>query len=224
MKRILIVICILCVYVGGLIYKDKINIRNKAETPPTMSQIRSQKGTPVYVEKVSVRKFEKTLKLSGKLLKDKKILSEVTYQVKSMLEKGNRVFWKEGESVHPGRITSISNRSNLLSGLYDVTLTLDTLPKKKVEQSYIVVEVVYETLKDRIVISRSAVSYRNTVPQVLIVDSESKVYRKSISVADQNDSEVLVSSGIAEGDLIVSSDQRYLSEGEVVHFADRKGL
>ena len=187
-----------------------------------MAQIRVEKGVPVYKQEAQFKNFEKAVKLSGKLNSSGELSSEVTAQIKSLLRVGNKVIWTRDGTDYQGEITAISNRANFLSGLYDITLKLRDTPKQKVKEPYVVVEVVYEIIKGKVVVNRSSVSYRDGKPKVLVVDKDRKIHRKEIKVLDQNDSQVLVGRGIEPGELIVTSDQRYLNEGDVVHLVERR--
>lgn len=216
MRKIIVVLILIAIYIGGLLYKNKQNIANKAKTPPTMSQIRADKGTPVYSQEVSLKSFEKSVKISGKINRSGSIQAEVTYQTMSLIKVGDKAFVeKDGEKLI-GKVKRIAKRAGLLSGLYEVTAEFQDLRNKEVESHFFVVDVVYDVLQNRIVIPRSAVSYREQGANVMIIGENRELKNRSVEVVDQNDDAVLIQNGLRQGELIVVSDQRYLNEGEVI--------
>lgn len=221
MKKIVFIVIALGIYAGGLLYKNEIKLAEKSSTPPTMSQIRKEQGIPVHTVKVEKSNFEKKIKISGFVNKNGLLKAELTSDVISKINTTNKASLKFDDKVFLGRFLNISKRPNLLTGLYEASIQFENLPVGIVGRIS-VVNVSYKVIKDVIVLQRSAVSFREKSPFVYGVNNQSKLVKKQVVIKEGNDDEVLISLGVAPGEVIVTSDQRYLSENDFIYNVDKR--
>ena len=222
MKRIVIVVLILAIYIGGLLYKNQIQIANKGKTPPTISQIRKEKGIPVTSKVVEKASFEQKIRVSGFINKSGLLKAELTQDVVSKIQKTDNPVLEVNNKKYKGLLVSLSNRPNIFSGLYDVQIKFNDLPSK-VFGKISVVSIPYKAVKDVVVLERSAVSFREKQAFAFVIDNESKLEKRKLKIKASNDDDLIVESGVKPGDLVVTSDQRYLNENDFVYNVSKEG-
>lgn len=221
MKRLIIIVLVLGVYIGSLLFKDKLRRARNAETPPTMGQIRNEKGIPVYAHEIKRRNFEQSIKVSGFINSNGFLQAEVTREVISKIEPQSKVVLEIESKLYQGKIINITQKANLYSGLYTIDIKFQELPVEVVGKVS-VANITYKVVKNVIVVPRASVSQREKTPFVFKVSKEHKLVKKQIKVSDSNDDEYIVSFGIQEGDTIVTSDFRDLSENDFVFLANQE--
>ncbi len=214
MKRIIIIVVLLIIYAGALKWKDGVIQANRAKETPTIPAIRSVEGTPVMAIKASESRFYKTLLASGFIEKSGVLKVQVSSELRSKFQSGANVFIENGKNKVKGSITSVSPRPNIYSGLYEVEATFSNFPVEWIGKLK-VMKIPYDQILGRINLPKTAISLRDGTPKVYkIVDN--KVHIAKIQLLDSNTDNYAVSAGVAEGELIIVSDQRYLLENEKV--------
>lgn len=221
MKRLIIVILVLGIYVGGLLYKNQLQIANKGKTPPTISQIRKEKGIPVSSKTVKKASFEQQIRVSGFIDKTGILKAELTRDVIRKIQKSDRPVLELGEKKYRGEFVSISKKANIFSGLYNVKIKFRNLPKKTFGK-ILVASIPYKAVKNVIVLARSAVSFREEKPFAFVINDESRLERREIKIKASNDDDLIVEAGVEPGDLVVTSDQRYLNENDFVYNVNKE--
>ena len=220
MKRLFMILIVLGVYVGSLLYKNHLRLANNAKTPPTLGLIRSEKGIPVNVKTIKKDSLKHFVKISGVMDNKGFLRSEVTRDVLYKINKKNSVSIDVGGKSYDGQILKIASAPNLYTGLYMVEMEFKGLPLEAIGK-ILVAHINYKTISDVIVIDRLSVSQREEKPFVFIVNKNNRLEKKYVKLSDVNDSFYLVSFGLQEGDVIVVSDFRDLSENDFVFLANK---
>jgi len=220
MKRLIIILLIIGVYIGSLLFKDKLRLAHNAETPPTMGEIREKNGVPIYSSVVTKGDFNQSIKVSGFIDENGSLKTEITREVFLQTKLNNKVFLEIEKKKIQGKILEISSTADLYTGLYSIHIKFENLPIDVVGRVS-VANIVYKTISNVIVIPRSTVSPREKDPFVYTVDKDRKLKKKVIKFSESNNDEYLVTFGLQAGDVIVTSDLRDLQENDFVFLAKR---
>lgn len=217
MKKIIVVIVFLGVYFAALILKDIANKNQSTDAPPTISNIRAEKGTPVEVEKAKKDTFRSYLRISGFVNKSGVMTTEVTRDVINSIQTGEKATIEFQGKNYIGKISSKSNTTNLLTGLYTISVTFEGVPVDIIG-NIVVAHVPLKTLNNVLMIPRRSVSLREKEPFVYVVNDENKLVKRVVKISQSSSESYVISMGVSEGDIIIVSDQRYLKAGEKVFF------
>lgn len=214
MKRIIIIVVLLILYAGALKWKDGVIQANRAKETPTIPAIRAVEGTPVVAIKAQEGRFFKTLLASGFMEKSGVLKAQVSSELRGKFQSGAAVFVENGKAKVQGIVTSVSTKPNIYSGLYEVEARFNNFPVEWIGKLK-VMKIPYDQILGKINLPKTAISQRDGSPKVYkIVDN--KVHITQVQLQDSNTDYYVVSAGIAEGELVIVSDQRYLSENEKV--------
>lgn len=223
MKRLILIILVLGLYTGSLLIKNKLRLAHNAETPPTMGQLRAEKGIPVYAKTIKKTNFNQMIKVSGFVNENGLLKSEITRDVVSRLSTSNNAYLEYKDKTYKGRIKLLSKKANLYTGLYLIEIQFESVPVETIGRIS-VANIQYKSIQDVIVVDRSSVSQRDETPYVYLVNKEKKIVKRKIKIADSNDDEYLVSFGVQEGDIIITSDFRDLGENDFVFIANKEEM
>jgi hypothetical protein len=215
MKHLIVTLIVLTVYGFSLVYKDGINKKAAQKEPVTLYTLRAEKGTPIKTIKVKEGTIQNYFQISGFILKDGSITTEIAREVASRVSIGDYVFIKIGEKKYTGQITNLSKSQRVMTGLYPVTLKFKGLPVDTIG-SLKVAFVPNRTTKNTIILPREAISYRQEEPRVYKVDADNKIRIEKVKIGTANSDNVSVTMGVTEGEKVVISDQRDLSNNERV--------
>lgn len=221
MKRIILIVVLLAIYIGGLLYKNKLQIASKGEAPATISQIRGEKGIPVESKTVAKGRFVSEIKVSGFINSKGLLKSELTRNTINRLNRSDTPALEANGKKYQGRITNISDRPNIYTGLFDVVIQFSNVPKEA-HGRISVVSIPTRVLENVVILERSAVSFREKKPFAYVINEESKIEKKELVVGESNDELIIIKSGVVPGDLVVISDQRYLEENDFVFNASKE--
>ncbi|EQC48860.1 HlyD family secretion domain protein [Bacteriovorax sp. BSW11_IV] len=214
MKRIIIIIALLVLYAGSLKWKDGVIQKNRAVETPTIPAIRSVEGTPVYAQKASEKNFYKTLLASGFMTKNGQLKTQVSPDLKDKLAIGLEVFIENEGNKIKGTITSLSSKTNVYSGLYELEATFRNFPVEWIGKLK-VMRIPYDKISGKIVLPKSAISLRDGKSKVYKI-IENKVHITEVQLLDSNTDNYVINAGVADGEEVITSDQRYLLENEKV--------
>lgn len=214
MKGIIFIALALSIYAGGLLWKNSVVEEKKARHIPTTPEIQRNQGTPVNVVTASEGEFHKEFRVSGFLEKNGNLNAQVSPELIANIRSGQKVEMRDEQRTVKGIVTSVTNRPNLFTGLYDVTFDFKHFPSAWTNKLK-VVYLPYQKIEGHLILPRAAVSLRDGTPKVYVV-ADNKVSIQEIQITDSNNLYYAIKSGVAPGAQIVISDQRYLEESEKV--------
>ena len=218
--RITFVLLIAVVYFGSLKYKDSKNQKAALKEIPTMPQMRSDNGIPVYAKEINKNVFERQASLSGFISKNNTMKAFATPQERKLLKVGLTGNFTFQDKKYEGRIESISTGTALLSGLFEVKVKFGKMPSEATERLAVIL-IAYEKRKDVIVLKRDVVTQRTDKPFVYGVDKDLKLVKKELKIEAENNEYFMISEGLEVGDLIVTSDSRTLKSDDKVYISKK---
>jgi len=212
-KRLILVIFCIVVYVLSLQWQAKrLEFKNSAEHPSIFSE-RKKYGIPVYTAKVRQSDLSTYLTVTGFKAGATHLIVEVTPQTLTRLVVGQKAFVKSKNGVIKGKVIYISKNTTLLSGLSKVKIKfISQLPKSK----YITANIAVKTFINQKIIPYESVSSREAKPFVLVVDEKNKIKKIKITVVAKNNDSYAVGKELKIGDEVVISDLRSLKNGDKV--------
>ena len=214
MKGIIFIALALSIYAAGLLWKNSVVEEKKSRHIPTTPEIQRNQGTPVNVVTASEGEFNKEFRVSGFLGKNGNLNAQVSPELIANIRAGQKVEMRDEQRSVKGVVTSVSDRPNLFSGLYDVAFDFKHFPSswtKKLKVVYLP----YQKIEGHLILPRAAVSLRDGTPKVYVVYGN-KVSIQEVQITDSNNLYYAIKSGVSPGAQIVISDQRYLEESEKV--------
>lgn len=214
MKYLSIGVVLMALYAGSLFWKNRqIEIKNSAYLPTTY-ELQKKNGIPVFVAEVKKDKFQDFITITG-TFKNTQLKSAVAPMVRNQIRIGARAKLElnNGERKIWGRVSSVSSSPNLLTGLYEVTVSFEG----KIPQNLgaVTVDIPIKEVNDVLVVPRESVNIRGEKP-VLFVLENNKLVKKIVEIAGANADVFWIRSGVKQNETIVVSDTRYFAGGEFV--------
>lgn len=211
MKNIIGLAIFLALYAGSLVYKNAKIEEKKGQYIPTTYDLQKKNGIPVTVEEVQRNKFQEFITITGKA-NGTEMKSSVAPLVMRQIRIGTPVkLTMEGKKPLWGKVSSISGPA-LLTGLYDVNVEFNhALPKS----TSLTVDIPVKEVNNVLLIPREALNIREPKPVVFVV-KDNKLEKKYVEIAGANAEVYWVKSGLAQNEIVVTSDTRYFSGGELV--------
>lgn len=214
MKYLSIGIVFLALYAGSLFWKNKqIEIKNSAYLPTTY-ELQKKNGIPVYVAEVKRDKFQDFITITGSF-KGGQLKSAVAPMVRNRIRIGARVKLEldNGERKIWGRVNSVSSSPNLLTGLYEVSVSFEG--KIPGNLGAVTLDIPVREVSGVLVVPRESVNIRGEKPALFVLENN-KLLKKNVEIAGANADVFWIKSGVKENEIIVTSDTRYFSGGEFV--------
>ncbi len=216
MKQLIFVLVVGLLYAGSLYVKDLDLQRKKGKETATMYTIRAKSGTPVNTTKVTRRAFSNFVIVTGSNI-GPKIHASVAPKVANLIRPGALVSIRVKDKKVYGNVVSVDTKADYLSGLHNIIVSF---ANKKIPTNLYIMNIETHKLENALTVKREAVSERGGSHNVFIVDQNNTVMKRNIEVSDSNENFFVVKSGLSEGDTVVLSDQRYLSDGEKVNIIE----
>jgi hypothetical protein len=222
MKKIIIVLLIIALYPASLMWKAGVREKRKGLTPPTISDVRSRLGTPVYAITLDQSEFRQETLVSGFFNEEGEIVAQVSPQTSSQLKVGQvaRISRNDGSFLN-GRVSFVSQKSSLLSGLYEVKISFES--SEEFVGKIVVAEVAYKVKRDVNVVPRAGVLTRDGETFAFVV-KDGVAKKVLVQIAESNHESYIIKEGISFGDILVVSDQRYLKDGDRINLVDGQEL
>ncbi len=214
MKKILLIAVVLVIYAAALLWKNGVIEEKKNRPIATTPEIQRNQGVPVNTVEAQERSFHKEFQVSGFLTKNGTLRSQVSPELISSVKEGVQVEIHNLEKVIKGVVTSISQRPDILTGLYQVDFSFKHFPNEWINKLN-VVYIPYAKIDGYLVLPRAAVSIRDGQPKVYVVNS-GRIEMRDVQIAETNNLYQAIRSGIAPGEEVVVSDQRYLQDKQKV--------
>lgn len=213
MKGIIAIVIILAVYAGALLWKGSVIEKKNAVNYPSIYEIHKEKGVPVFTETVKKGKFQQFLTLTGKFSGDV-FKASLTPQDKAKVYVGQEAIIEVGDDKDrfTGVVSRVAAQQSLLTGLNEIEIKF---PKHKKLKGNFTVDLPFNEKKNVIIIGRDSVNLREKTPFVFIIQGD-VVNKQEVKLGGTNSMYYQVLSGLEEGEVIVSSDTRYLADGEKV--------
>lgn len=214
MKYLSIGIVFLALYAGSLFWKNKqIEIKNSAYLPTTY-ELQKKNGIPVFVAEVKKDKFQDFITITGSF-KSGQLKSAVAPMVRNKIKIGARAKLEldNGERKIWGRVSSVSSSPNLLTGLYEVSVSFDG--KIPGNLGAVTLDIPVREVSGVLVVPRESVNIRGEKPALFVLENN-KLLKKNVEIAGANADVFWIKSGVKENEIIVTSDTRYFSGGEFV--------
>lgn len=210
MKGIITIVVILAVYAGALLWKGSVVDEKKARHFPSVYELHKENGTPVYTEEVVRGKFEQLITVTGRF-DGTTFKASVTPQDRSKVYVGQSAIIEVGDEKtrFTGTVSHVAARPSLLTGLNEVEIRF---PRHRKLTGHYTVDLPFNSKANVIVVSRDSVNLRESSPFVYVV-RDNQLLKQEVKIAGSNSMYYQLASGVKEGDMIVSSDSRNLSDG-----------
>lgn len=209
MKGIITIVILLAIYAGSLLWKGTVVDAKKAQHFPSVYELHKTNGVPVYTEKVIKGKFEQLLTVTGRF-EGGVFKASVTPQDRSKVSIGQAAIIEVGDEKtrFSGKVSKVSSGANLLTGLIDIEINFPNHPKLT---GYHTADLAYNARNNVLIVSRDSVNLREGKPFIFVVKGDN-LEKRAIKIAGSN-SLVYQVTGVSEGEEIVSSDSRNLTDG-----------
>lgn len=141
-------------------------------------------------------------------LKDLEVTVNVSEKYSSYLKNGLPAYLSlisAPEEIFTAKISSISPVVNKDSRSQQVKLTLDQKDERIKPGMFAQVRLVIQEEKDTFAIPQKAIKTFNDEFTVFVVDDQNKAQRKVVTIGISNDSETQITSGLEEGDLVITA-------------------
>lgn len=209
-KRLIVIAIVAAAYAGSLLWKGHQVELAKQKDIPTMFKFRAEKGTPVRTSSAQKRAFVRYVTVTGRLIESGKVEASVAPEVATQIRIGADSYIGDGAERVTGVVQHLAREVNLLSGLHSLVVSL---PSNVKIPSSVQINIEVNRRNGVLTLEREAVSTRGGTPHVYVVENQI-VARRDIKLAGSNNEYYAIASGLREGETVVLSDQRYLSEGE----------
>lgn len=211
MKRIIFLILLVVVYGATLVWKDKLNIKEKMKDVPTLYSFWEKNGTPVKIDKIIKGDLVDSVIVTGNYNKGV-ITCFVSRDIAAQLKTNSHATVARDGLIHEGYVESVSNNQILLTGLHEVRIKFQNFaPGVKT----VLVDVEVGSLKNVNLVSREAISIRGGTPHLFLIENDVAV-KKEVKIIGRNKNFYAVNNTVEEGSSVVISDQRYLVDGTKV--------
>jgi multidrug efflux pump subunit AcrA (membrane-fusion protein) len=221
MKYLGIGIVLVALYAGSLLWKNQVNEIKNSEYLPTTYELQKKNGIPDFVTEVKRDKFQHFITITG-IFQNGLLKSAVAPMVRNQIKTGSRAKLEldNGERFVMGRVTSVSSGPNLLTGLYEVTVTFDgNIPKGL---GAVTVDIPVKEVNNVLVVPRESVNIRGEKPALFVLENN-KLTKKVVEIAGSNADVFWIKSGVKQNETIVVSDTRYFVGGEFVKVMTEAG-
>ncbi len=212
MKRLLLVAIFLALYAGSLVWKAERVEQARQKEIPTMYQFRAENGTPIRTTEVKRQALIRYVVITGFSQANGHVISHVAPEVAAQLRVGAQAYIEQDGKRFKGTVSAVARRPSLLSGLH--TLGVSFSEDIKLAKT-VLTHVEAERLNSTLVVKREAISTRGGTPHAYIVE-DGAVTRRNVEIGISNADFYSIRSGLKVGDVVVESDQRYLTDGEKV--------
>jgi len=166
------------------------------------------------VTEVKRGKFQHFITITG-TFQNGLLKSAVASMVKNQIILGSRAKLEldNGDRFVMGRVASVSSAPNLLSGLYEVTVSFEgKIPKGL---GAVTVDIPVKEVNNVLVVPRESVNIRGEKPALFVLENN-KLTKKVVEIAGSNADVFWIKSGVKQNETIVVSDTRYFVGGEFV--------
>jgi multidrug efflux system membrane fusion protein len=120
------------------------------------------------------------------------------------------------DKIATGRLLTIDNQIDTTTGTYKLKAVFDNAKNELFPNQFVNMHLLIDTKKDVVLVPNTAILRGPQGPYVFAVDPQNKVKVKSITLAETNAGMAGISSGLADGDVVVIDGQDRLQDGSKV--------
>jgi multidrug efflux system membrane fusion protein len=127
-----------------------------------------------------------------------------------------------GDPTHTGPVTFIDNQISLSTGTIMVRATIANADHVLVPGQYVTARLHLGDLKEALLVPQSAVGSTQIGRDVMIVGNGNKVEQRLVTLGDNSDDMVVITTGLKAGDRVITGQLQKLRPGEPVEPAEEQ--